>query len=72
MTWLYLKSNLFIISRYIYFLINPSHPDPGRREKKKPLIFIFTLLCGVSKGLMKTLKPFTKLSEEQQRSVKKN
>ena len=38
-------------------LINPSCPDPGRREKNN-LIFIFALLCSVSKGFMKAFKAF--------------
>ena len=42
-------------------IFNPSRPNPGRREKIK-LSFIFTFLCGASKGFM---KPF----EEPQRSV---
>ena len=50
---------------------NPSHPNPGRREKIK-LNFIFTLLCGTSKGFMKALKVVIKPFEEPQRSVKIN
>ena len=38
---------------------NPPCPDPGRREKIN-LLFIFTLLCGVSKGFMKAFKAFIK------------
>ena len=48
---------------------NPSRPNPGRREKIK-LNFIFTLLCGTSKGFMKALKTFIKLFEAPQRIVK--
>ena len=33
-------------------------------------MFIFTILCGASKGFMKTLKAFIKLSEAPERSVK--
>ena len=33
-------------------------------------MFIFTLLCGASKGFMKALKAFTKLFEAPQRKVK--
>ena len=48
---------------------NPYRPDPGRGEKIN-LNFIFTLLCGASKGFMKTLKAFIKPFEAPQRSVK--
>ena len=44
--------------------LNPSCPNPGRREKNQRKVF--TLLFGASKGFMKALKPF----EELQRSVK--
>ena len=37
-----------------YTDINPSCPDPGRREKTN----FFTLLCGGPKGFMKALKAF--------------
>ena len=40
------------------------------KEKKLPLIFIFTLPCGASKSFMETLKAFTKPFEVPQRSVK--
>ena len=39
-------------------------------EKKLTYIFMFPLLCGASKGFMKTLKAFIKPFEAQQRSVK--
>ena len=39
-------------------------------EKKLTKIFIFLLLCGVSKGFMMALKAFIKLFEVPQRSVK--
>ena len=39
-------------------------------EKKLSYIFIFTLLCGASKGFMKALKAFIKPFEAPQRSVK--
>ena len=46
--------------------INPSRPDPGRREKITKILN-FTLLCGASKGFMKAfIKPF----EPPQRSMK--
>ena len=48
---------------------SPSLPDPGRREKLTE-IFVFTFLCGASKGFMKALKPFIKSLEAPQRSVK--
>ena len=44
-------------------------PIPDQ-EEKLPSIFIFTLLCGVLKGFMKTLKASIKLFEAPQRSVK--
>ena len=44
-----------------------SIPD---KEKKLTSIFIFTLLCGVSKGFIKVLKAFIKPFEVPQRSVK--
>ena len=53
----------------LFGFINPSRPDPGRREKIN-LIFLFTLLCGASKGFMKAFKAFTKPFEAPQRSVK--
>ena len=40
------------------------------KEKKLTSIFIFTLLCGASKGFMKALKAFIKPFEVPQRSVK--
>ena len=39
-------------------------------EKILTYIFIFTLLCSVSKGFMKALKAFIKPFEAPQRSVK--
>ena len=36
----------------IYQSINPSHPNPGRREKFN-VHFYFTLLCAASKSFMK-------------------
>ena len=39
-------------------------------DKEKTRIFIFTLLCGASKGLMKALKAFIKPFVAPQRSVK--
>ena len=41
--------------------LNLSHPDPGQRKLRS--IFIFTLLCGTPKALIK-------LFEAPQRSVK--
>ena len=40
------------------------------KEKKLTYIFIFTFLCGASKGFMKALKTFIKPFEAPQRSVK--
>ena len=48
--------------------LNPSCPNPGRREKNQRKVF--TLLFGTSKGFMKALKAFIKPFEELQRSVK--
>ena len=39
-------------------------------KQKLTQIFIFTLLCGASKGFMKALKAFIKNFETLQRSVK--
>ena len=39
-------------------------------EKNLSEIFIFTLLCGASKGFIKALKAFKKLFEAPQRSAK--
>ena len=39
-------------------------------EKKLTSIFIFTLLCGASKGFIKVLKAFIKPFEAPQRSEK--
>ena len=50
-------------------LVNPSRPDTGQREKLIS-IFIFSLLCGTSKGFMKASKAFIKPFETPQRSVK--
>ena len=47
----YYKAQMKVRRFFINFSI--SIPD---KEKKKNLNFIFTLLCGASKGLMKTLK----------------
>ena len=44
-------------------------PIPDK-EKKLTSIFIFTLLCGASKGFIKVLKAFIKPFEVPQRSVK--
>ena len=39
-------------------------------EKKLTYIFVFTLLCGASKGFKKALKAFIRPFEAPQRSVK--
>ena len=41
------------------YSINPSHPDPGQREKFN-LNFYFHTSCGASKGFTKALKTFIK------------
>ena len=53
-----------------FCFINPSRPDPGRREKILIQIFIFTPLCDASKGFMRALKAFIKPFEVPQRRVK--
>ena len=57
---------IFISNKVVYF--NPSRPNPMRREKN--YIFIFTLLCGASKGFTKALRNFIKPFEEPQTNVK--
>ena len=52
-----------------YNSLNPSHPNPGQREKIT-YIFIFTFLCGAPKGFMNALKAFIKPFETSQGSVK--
>ena len=44
-------------------------PIPDK-EKQLCLIFIFTLLCGASRGFMKALKVLLKPFEAAQRSLK--
>ena len=61
-----------IIIKFNNFVSNLSRPDIGQKEKinfyfKKT--FIFTVLCGASKALMKALKVFIKPYEAPQRSV---
>ena len=49
------------------------YPFPSRfpdEDRKLTQIFIFTLLCGASKGFMKALKAFINPFEVPQRSVK--
>ena len=63
-------------------MVNPSRPNPGRREKIQ-LNFYFHIslwclkrffegLCGASKGFIKALKAFIKSFEAPQRSAKIN
>ena len=52
------------------FILTLPVPIPDK-EKKLSQIFIFALLCGVSKGFMKALKAFAKPFEASQRSVKR-
>ena len=40
------------------------------KERKLTKLFIFTLLCGPSKGFKKVLKAFIKLFEAPKRSLK--
>ena len=51
-------------------VLNPSRPNPGRREKISLKLFIFILLCVASKDFMKAFKAFIKPFETPQRSVK--
>ena len=41
---------------YIAKMLTLSHPIPVK-EREVTYIFIFTLVCGASKGFMKALKP---------------
>ena len=50
--------------------VNPSRVNSGQREKFDLKIFIFTLLCGASKGFLKAFKAFIKPFEAPQKSVK--
>ena len=52
-----------------YGAFNLSRPNSEQKENIK-LNFIFTLLCGASKGFMKVLKAFIKPFEASQKSVK--
>ena len=55
----------------MYLKIQLTLPAPiPDKEKKLTQIFIFTLLCGASKGFMKALKAFIKPFEAPQRRVK--
>ena len=62
-----------IINQWFWILyesaFNPFPSVPGKREKLSES-FIFTLLCGASKGFMKALKAFTRPFKAPQRSVK--
>ena len=49
---------------------NPHAFKKGVSKQKLAQIFIFTLLCGISKGFMKALKAFIKHFDALQRSVK--
>ena len=51
------------------FLLTLPVPTPDE-EKKLSEIFIFTLLCGVSKGFIKALKAFIKPFVAPESSVK--
>ena len=53
----------------INFILTFSVPIPDK-EKKVTYIFIFTFLCGATKGFMKALKAFVKRFKEPQQSVK--
>ena len=50
-------------------MFNHLRPDSEQKEKNNQ-IFIFTFLCGASKGFMKALKAFIKPFEVSQRSAK--
>ena len=63
-----IKSNKYSYELRISIL-TLSVPIPDE-DKKLTYIFIFTLLCGASKGFMKALKALIKPFEARQRSVK--
>ena len=44
-----------VIAEFANF--NPSRPDDGRREKTVKFFFIFTILCGSSKGFTRAEWP---------------
>ena len=52
---------------FFMLTLNGLIPD---KVKKLSEIFIFTLLCGASKGFMKALKAFIKPFEAPQRNMK--
>ena len=64
-----LNRKLHLLCIVIIFTLTLSVTTPDE-EKKITAIFIFTLLCGPSKGFMKVLKAFIKPFEAPQKSVK--
>ena len=64
-----LNGNFSKFSKKICFVLTLPVPVPDE-EKKLRKMFIFTLLCGTSKGFMKALKAFIELFEATQKSAK--
>ena len=56
-------------NRFLTSKLNPSHPNPGQREKIN-LNFYFHTSLRYSNGFMKALKAFINPFEPPQRSVK--
>ena len=68
-SWNLVHSHIaFVKSKFEIHLTLPV-PIPDE-EKKLTQFFIFSLLCGASKGFMKAIKVFIKLFEAPQRIVK--
>ena len=63
------KKSVKKISIKNIFILTLSVPIPDI-EKKSTQVFIFTFLCGASKGFMKAFKAFIKPFEAPQRSAK--
>ena len=52
----------FTVQSFTYYILTLPVPISDEEEKLS-YVFIFTLLCGASKGFMKALKAFLKLFE---------
>ena len=82
--WIFPKLTLKTLISELYLIISLQLPPSKSQlnfclallvlipdeEKKLSWIFIFTLLCGASKGFLKAFKAFKKPFEAPQRSVK--